>query len=45
MEVVHPRCPDAGTGTLEWAVVGIFGLLAITAAALARRDYRAVRRT
>jgi hypothetical protein len=34
--------PDAGSGALEWLIVAVFGLLAIGASLLARRDYRAV---
>ena len=43
IESVFEQSPDAGTGTLEWAIVGAFGLLAIASALLARRDYRAIR--
>jgi len=45
IESLFDESPDAGSGALEWAIVGVFGLLAITAAAFARRDYRAIRRT
>ena len=33
--------PDAGTGEAEWWLVALFGLAAVVAAFLARRDFRA----
>ena len=45
IEAIFEESPDAGSGGLEWAIVGTFGLLAVAAAVLARRDYRAVRGT
>ena len=45
IESLFEESPDAGSGALEWAIVGLFGLLAVTAAVLARHDYRAIRRT
>ena len=41
IEALFDESPDAGSGALEWAIVGVFGLLALTAAALAGRHYRA----
>jgi hypothetical protein len=32
--------PDGGSGTLEWAIVGVFALGAVVAGAQARRDLR-----
>ncbi len=45
IEAIFEESPDAGSGALEWAIVGTFGLLAVAAVVLARRDYRAVRGT
>ena len=45
IESMFEESPDAGTGSLEWAIVATFGLLAIASALLARRDYRAIRGT
>jgi hypothetical protein len=36
--------PDGGNGTTEWAIVAVLAVIAIVAAALGRRDLRAVRR-
>jgi MYXO-CTERM domain-containing protein len=44
IESIFDQSPDAGTGTLEWTIVGLFGLLALVAIGLARRDVRALRR-
>jgi hypothetical protein len=44
IESLFEASPDAGSGALEWAIVGIFGLLAVAATVLARRDVRAIRR-
>ena len=41
IEALFDESPDAGTGAFEWAIVGMFGLLAIAAAVLARRHYLA----
>lgn len=35
--------PDGGNGTVEWLIVGVFGLVALTFVALARREYRTLR--
>jgi hypothetical protein len=32
--------PDAGSGALEWIIVGVFMAATVVSAALARRDYR-----
>ena len=32
--------PDAGSGAAEWAVVAVFAVAAVGAAAIARHDYR-----
>lgn len=32
--------PDGGSGTLEWALVGVLALAAVVAGVLARRDLR-----
>jgi len=40
IETVFSVDPDGGDGTAEWWVVGLFALVAVTAAILARRDYR-----
>lgn len=45
IEAIFEESPDAGSGALEWAIVGVFGLLAVVAAVLARRDYRGLRST
>ncbi len=45
IEAIFEESPDAGSGALEWAIVGTFGLLAVAAVVLARRDSRAVRGT
>ncbi len=45
IEALFEESPDAGSGLLEWGVVGVFGLLAVAAAVLAGRDYRALRGT
>jgi hypothetical protein len=45
IEAIFEESPDAGSGALEWAIVGVFGLLAIAAAVLAGRDLRAIRST
>jgi hypothetical protein len=44
IEVVFGVEPDAGSGALEWAIVGMFGVLAAIAAAFGRRDYKAAHR-
>lgn len=44
IESLFEASPDAGSGALEWAIVGIFGLLAVAATVLARRDVREIRR-
>jgi hypothetical protein len=44
IEALFEESPDGGSGAFEWALVGVFGLLAVVAAVLARRDYRAARR-
>jgi MYXO-CTERM domain-containing protein len=41
IEVVFKVDPDAGNGSLEWALVAAFGLLAAIAALLARRRHQA----
>ena len=41
IEVVFRVDPDAGSGALEWALVGTFGVFALIAAVLGRRDQRA----
>jgi hypothetical protein len=43
IETVFSVDPDGGNGTAEWWVVGLFALVAVTAAMLARRDYRRAR--
>ena len=35
--------PDAGSGAAEWAVVAVFAVAAVGAAALARHDYRTLK--
>jgi hypothetical protein len=35
--------PDHGDGSLEWALVAAFGVLAVIAALLARRELRRMR--
>jgi hypothetical protein len=32
--------PDAGSGTAEWAIVAVFAVAAVSAAAIARHDFR-----
>jgi hypothetical protein len=32
--------PDAGSGSLEWAIVAVFAAAALGAAIVARHDYR-----
>jgi len=32
--------PDAGSGSLEWAIVAVFAVAALGAGLFARRDYR-----
>ena len=44
IEALFEQSPDAGSGAFEWAIVAMFGLLAIIAAVLARRDFRALHR-
>jgi hypothetical protein len=44
IESLFEASPDAGSGALEWAIVGIFGLLAVAATVLARRDVREIGR-
>jgi hypothetical protein len=41
IEVVFRIEPDAGSSALEWVVVLAFGALALSAALLGRRHYRA----
>jgi hypothetical protein len=36
--------PDSGTGETEWGIVAVFGLVAVIAGVLARRDYRRLAR-
>jgi hypothetical protein len=36
--------PDGGNGTTEWAIVAVLAVTTVVAAALGRRDLRAVRR-
>ena len=36
--------PDGGNGTAEWAILAVLAVTTIVAAALGRRDLRAVRR-
>jgi hypothetical protein len=43
IEAVFSVDPDGGDGTTEWWVVGLFALVAVTTAMLARRDYRRAR--
>jgi hypothetical protein len=43
IETVFSVDPDGGNGTAEWLVVGLLALVAVTAAMLARRDYRRTR--
>ena len=43
IETVFSVDPDGGDGTAEWWVVGLLALVAVTAAMLARRDYRRAR--
>jgi hypothetical protein len=43
IETVFSVDPDGGNGTAEWLVVGLLALVAVTAAMLARRDYRRAR--
>ena len=45
IEAIFEESPDSGSGALEWVIVGVFGLLAVAAVVLARRDYRAIRST
>jgi hypothetical protein len=45
IEAIFEESPDAGSGALEWAIVGVFGLLAVASAVLARRDYQGLRGT
>ena len=35
--------PDGGNGTAEWLIVGALAVITVAAAALARRDLRALR--
>lgn len=44
IEFLLDESPDAGTGTLEWTIVGLLGLPALVAALLAGHDRRALRR-
>lgn len=44
IEVVFHVDPDAGNGSLEWALVAGFGALAAIAAMMGRRHYVAMRR-
>jgi hypothetical protein len=43
IEVVLRVDPDTGSGAAEWAVVGALAVLALVAAALARRDLARLR--
>lgn len=40
IEEVFKVDPDAGSGALEWAIVGLFGVLAIVSALFGRHHYR-----
>jgi hypothetical protein len=44
IEGIFEVSPDAGSGQSEWLISAVFGLLALTAAVLARRDYIVSRR-
>ncbi len=44
IEALFEESPDAGSGAFEWAIVAAFGVLAVAAAIMARRDYRAIHR-
>ena len=44
IEVIFHIEPDAGNGSLEWALVAGFGALAAIAAIMGQRHYVAVRR-
>jgi hypothetical protein len=41
IEEVFKVDPDAGSGALEWLIVAVFGVSALTAALLGRHHYRA----
>ena len=44
IEAIFNVSPDGRTGESEWWIVVLLGLLALTAALLARRDYATSRR-
>jgi Na+-driven multidrug efflux pump len=44
IETVFGVEPDAGSGALEWLIVALFGVLAVVAGLLGRRDHRAAQR-
>lgn len=41
IELVFRVEPDAGSGSLEWALVAVFGLASVLTALLGRRSYKA----
>ena len=41
IESLFEVSPDGGTGETEWWMVAVFGVVALLAAVLARRDFRA----
>jgi hypothetical protein len=43
IEEVFKIEPDAGSGVLEWGIVAGFGVLALVAGLLGRRDYQLAR--
>lgn len=45
IEVVFGVEPDAGSGSLEWAIALVFGVLAVLSGLLGRRQLRAARET
>ena len=44
IESVTGLDPDGGSGSLEWLIVAVLGVCAVTSALLARHGYAALRR-